>query len=38
MTQFADLIATGLLPHIVLDTLFVSVLLGLTVRFLRRES
>jgi len=35
MTPFADLIATGLLPHIVINTLFVAVLLGVVVKFLR---
>jgi len=36
MTSFADLIATGLLPRIVLETLFVAVLLGVMVKFLKR--
>jgi len=35
MNQFADLIATGLLPHIVIDTLFVGVCLGVMLKFLR---
>jgi len=36
MTSYADLIATGLFPHIVIDTLFVAVLLGVMLKFLRR--
>jgi len=36
MTSFADLIATGLFPHIVIDTLFVAVTLGVMIKFLRR--
>lgn len=35
MTQFADLIASGLLPHIVIDTLFVGIVLGVMLKFLR---
>lgn len=35
MTQFADLIATSLLPNILMPLLFVAVVLGVTIRFLR---
>jgi len=38
MSLFADFIATGLLPHIVLDTLFVALFLGVMVKFLRQNS
>jgi len=36
MTQYADILATGLFPHIVVDVLFVSVILGVMLKFLRR--
>lgn len=38
MSLFADLIATSLLPHIVIDILFVAIVLGVPYRFLKNNS